>query len=62
MEKVKQETVFCPKCRAEIMGLISELKLGSDGSFPFLDYTAYCPDCDYFITESEWEHVAGGKK
>lgn len=54
---VRYEHIHCPKCGSVLSGMI----ISKHGN-PFDVYDAYCPDCDYFVTESEWETVEEYKK
>jgi len=42
--------VICPLCEKIVDGEIEK-------TFPWWSYYAYCEDCKYPITESEWEEV-----
>lgn len=50
MIPIKNEKIICPKCSKVVIGTISEVS-----GYHFLSYYAYCNECDYIITESEWE-------
>jgi hypothetical protein len=57
MSKVTYERIYCPQCGSILSGMI----IGKPG-YPFHVHDAYCPDCDYFVSESEWETVDEYKK
>jgi uncharacterized C2H2 Zn-finger protein len=49
---VKYQRIYCPKCGTILSGMVI-----SRQGYPFDAYDAYCPDCDYYVQESEWETV-----
>jgi len=54
---VKYQRIYCPQC-----GTILSGRIISRQAYPFDVHDAYCPDCDYYVTESEWETVEEYKK
>jgi C4-type Zn-finger protein len=44
------EKIKCPNCGNTVMGIITEL-------WPFEGYFGHCENCDYDITESEWNKI-----
>jgi C4-type Zn-finger protein len=50
MKKSKKVKVKCPECGKITDGIIEYL-------IPFNSYCAYCENCNYHITESEWEEA-----
>ena len=42
--------VRCPICGKVIEGEVEK-------TYPWWTYYAYCQECDYHITESEWQEV-----
>jgi hypothetical protein len=53
---LKSVIVKCPRCSRSIAGTIKHID-GDSGV-----YHAYCPICEYHITESEFEEVEAFKK
>lgn len=55
MKKIK---VKCPRCGQTVEGEVNRYLINPKHNPTFIyRHYAYCKECDYHITESEWEEI-----